>query len=226
MGTKRIAIIVAGGSGKRMGMEVPKQFLLLDGKPILMHTLFNFYNFDKSIEIVLVLPENEIERWKEYCDKFSFLLPHQIVKGGKTRFHSVLNGLQYIDTPSIVAVHDGVRPFTSEKVLRSCFENVLKFGAVIPVIAPVDSIRKIVSDSSVAVDRNNYRLVQTPQVFDGELLLRAYSQEYNEKFTDDASVVEQLLGKSVTMVEGNIENMKITTPYDLIVAEALIKKLK
>ena len=219
----KIAIIVAGGKGERMNSDIPKQFLELLGKPILMHTLEVFHNFDASIQIKLVLPEVQINFWKELCTKHNFTLTHQIVAGGKTRFQSVKNGLEAVRTPALVAVHDGVRPLVSIKTISCCFEAAENFDAVVPVFDLVESIRQITETSSQSVDRNAYKLVQTPQVFDAELLKKAYEQEFSTLFTDDASVVEAA-GTKVHLVEGNRENIKITTEFDLKMAEILLNE--
>jgi len=220
MKKNRIALIVAGGKGERMNAEIPKQFLEIQGKPILMHTIEAFHRFDNNIQLILVLPELQIEIWNSLCKKHAFTIPHQISRGGKTRFHSVKNGLVVVNTPSLVAVHDGVRPLVSAETLTRCFEAAEQFEAVIPVIDSIDSIRKLTDDGSVSVARSDYKFVQTPQVFDAELLKKAYEQEYSELFTDDASVVEAF-GEKIYLVEGNRENIKITTEIDLLLVEFL-----
>lgn len=219
--SRKIAIVVAGGSGARMGSELPKQFLPLRGKPLLMYTLQRFHEADSTMELVLTLPVGELERWQAYCTEHCFCIPHRVVVGGETRFHSVLNALNTLTTPCMVAVHDGVRPFVSVAVITRCFERAAQTGAAIPVVVPVDSLRQVLKEGSKAVLREDYRLVQTPQVFDSALLKAAYAQPYCTDFTDDASVVERL-GHAVGLVEGNRENIKITTPFDLVVAEALM----
>ena len=220
----RSVIIVAGGSGSRMGADVPKQFLPLAGRPILMHTIEAFYNFDNQINIVLVLPTEQHDHWRELCKKHSFNIACQIVSGGETRFHSTLCGLAKVPATGVVAVHDGVRPLVSQATLQRCFDAVGQHRAVVPAIPVNESVRQIEPDGiSRAVSRDNYRLVQTPQVFDAATLHQAFRQPYSPMFTDDASVVEQL-GVDVTLVEGNFENIKITRPVDLILAEALMKK--
>jgi len=219
----KIAIIVAGGKGERMKSDIPKQFLELQGKPVLMHTLDIFYRFDNSIQLILVLPETQIEFWKKLCIQHNFRLTHQIVSGGKTRFHSVKNGLEAVKSPTLVAVHDGVRPLVSLETISRCFDAAEKFKAVVPVFDLVESIRQITETGSQSVDRNAYKLVQTPQVFDAELLKKAYEQEFSTLFTDDASVVEAA-GTKVHLVEGNRENIKITTEFDLKMAELLVNR--
>ncbi len=221
MNKPRIAIIVAGGKGERMNASVPKQFIEIQGKPILMHTLETFYKFDASIQLILVLPAAQIDFWKQLCKKYEFKIQHQIVEGGSTRFHSVKNGLTSVKSPALIAVHDGVRPLVSPGTISRCFETAEKSGVAIPVADLVDSIRYINENGNQAVDRNAYKLVQTPQVFDAELLIKAYEQDFSPLFTDDASVVEAM-GKQVKLVKGNRENIKITTEFDLKIAETLL----
>lgn len=217
-----MAIIVAGGKGERMKADIPKQFLEINGKPILMYTLDAFYAFDNSIKLVLVLPEVQIPFWKTLCDKYSYSTPHVIVAGGSSRFHSVKNGLSAISNEQLVAVHDGVRPLVSRETITRCFQAAQKYKAAIPVMDSVESIRVVEGESSKSVDRSTYKMVQTPQIFDAELLIKAYEQQFSELFTDDASVVEKL-GVEVHLVEGNRENIKITTTYDLQIADMLLK---
>jgi len=217
----KIAIIVAGGKGTRMQADIPKQFIEIHGKPVLMHTLEAFHRYDDSIQLILVLPASQLNAWKKLCLKHAFLLPHQIVSGGETRYNSVLNGLAQIKTPALIAVHDGVRPFVSNGTIKRCFDEAEKHGSAIPVIDIVDSIRQITKTGSQSVDRSNYKLVQTPQVFDSEILKKAYEQDFSALFTDDASVVEAL-GLKITLVEGNRENIKITTAFDLVLAETVL----
>ena len=218
-------IVVAGGKGLRMGGDIPKQFLPVNGRPVLMRTLERFREYDEDINIILVLPKAQQDYWRKLCTEYDFHIPHQIADGGATRFHSVQNGLRLIpDTAQgIVGVHDGVRPFVSTDVIRHCYEAARVHKAVIPVTPVVETLRHINADGSGDnVLRSDYRLVQTPQTFDIQLLKQANKQQYRESFTDDASVVEGI-GQKVTMVEGNRENIKITTPFDLIIAEALCK---
>ena len=221
MSKPKIAIIVAGGKGERMNADIPKQFIEIQGKPILMHTLEVFNRYDAQMQLILVLPEVQIKFWNELCAKHNFGLNHQIVVGGQSRFNSVKNGLQALKTPAIVAVHDGVRPLVSVETIERCFETAEKFDTAIPVVDLVDSIRQVSGNGSKSVDRNAFKLVQTPQVFDVELLQKAYEQEYSPLFTDDASVVEAL-GAKIQLVEGNRENIKITTEFDLKMAESIL----
>ena len=218
---KLYALIVAGGSGERMKSEIPKQFIEIAGKPILMHTIERFIDFDGSIEIITVLPENQLRFWSDLQKKYSFTIPHTLVKGGKTRFESVRNGLGFTDEPGLVAIHDGVRPFVSIDTIRRCFETAGKLGNAIPVISPSDSLRIETENGSMPVDRTKIKLIQTPQVFRTDLIMYAYRQDYLPEFTDDAIVLERT-GAKINLVEGNRENIKITTPEDLLVARSLI----
>ena len=218
---KKHIIIVAGGKGLRMGGEIPKQFLPIGGKPVLMRTIEAFHLYDNTIHVVLVLPVRQQAYWRELCKKYSFELPHEVADGGETRFHSVMNGLALVEGEGLVGVHDGVRPFVSQEVITRCYAEAGTKKAVIPVIGVVETVRRLEGTDSVTVPRDQYKLVQTPQVFDVALLQRAYQQKYTEMFTDDASVVEAL-GEKVSLVEGNRENIKLTTPFDLKLAEMLI----
>lgn len=217
----RHIVIVAGGKGLRMGGEIPKQFLPVGGKPVLMRTMEAFYSFDPSIHIILVLPVSQQAYWKELCETYCFTVPHDIADGGETRFHSVKNGLARISGDGLVGVHDGVRPFVSPQVIAACYAEAALRKAVIPVIDVVETVRHLTQGGSETVPRNQYKLVQTPQVFDVCLLKDAYSQEYTDAFTDDASVVEAT-GQEVYLVPGNRENIKLTTPFDLKIAEVLL----
>lgn len=215
-------IVVAGGKGVRMGKDIPKQFIALQGLPILMHTISRLHQSVPDARIILVLPQKHIDMWNELVCKHSFDIPVQIAFGGDTRFDSVKNGLELIEEEdALVAIHDGVRPFVSEQVVRRCFEEVVEKGAVIPVVRPVDSIRFGDEDGgSKPIDRDRCYMVQTPQTFRFSLLRRAYQQPYRPSFTDDASVIEAIPAP-VFLMDGNRENIKITTAYDLMVAEAL-----
>lgn len=219
---KKYVIVVAGGKGLRMGGEIPKQFLPIQGKPVLMRTLEAFYTYDNQIELIVVLPVAQQDYWKQLCAQYDFVLPHRIADGGETRFHSVRNGLRLVGEEGLVGVHDGVRPFVSQEVIAACYETAAVKKAVIPVVDVVETIRHLLADGqSETVSRDRYKLVQTPQVFTCDVLKRAYTQTYIPAFTDDASVVEAL-GIPVCMVKGNRENIKLTTPFDLKVAEVLI----
>ena len=231
MKSEEFVIIVAGGKGLRMGSDIPKQFLPIDGKPVLMRTLERFRAYSEALQIILVLPEAQQDYWQELCQQYDFQVDYQIANGGQTRFHSVQNGLALIpdDAEGVVGVHDGVRPFPSIKVIARCYETARTAKAVIPVIPIVETVRQILpsnqsnpnTPSSITVPRDQYRLVQTPQTIDIQLLKAANRQPYNDGFTDDASVVESY-GHAITLVEGNRENIKITTPYDIVVAEAIL----
>lgn len=216
-------IIVAGGKGLRMGAEVPKQFLPVGGVPVLMRTLNRFHDCRPDLSIILVLPHEQQEYWSLLCRQYHFDVPHRVVDGGATRFDSSRHGLDAIpdDCQGVVGIHDGVRPFVSAQVIDRCYDRARQCGAAIPVLPVTDTLRQIDSDGSGHnVQRSGYRIVQTPQVFDLQLLKRAFRQPYRDQFTDDASIVETL-GSSVEMVEGNRENIKLTTPFDLKVAETL-----
>ena len=222
-------IIVAGGKGLRMGSDVPKQFLPVGGKPVLMHTLETFHSADDELRIILVLPAEQQSYWQELCNEHQFSVPHQIATGGETRFHSVGNGLALIpddEEESVVGVHDGVRPFVSKEVILRCYKVAREQGTAIPVVPVVETLRQVLPEgNSLTVDRNLYRLVQTPQVFRVGILKEAYRQPYLPSFTDDASVVEAL-GHRIALVDGNRENVKITTPSDLIFAERLCSAIR
>lgn len=205
----------------RMGADIPKQFLPIAGKPILMKTLERFYSYNKNIQIVLVLPQTQQEYWRSLCKEYDFNVPHKVANGGETRFHSVKNGLEAVDkSAELIGVHDGVRPFVSLQVIEDCYKEAQKSGAAIPVIDVFETVRHIKEGISATVPRNEYKLVQTPQVFNAELLRNAYTQPFTDFFTDDASVVEAYNHK-IELVSGNRENIKITTPYDMKIAEVL-----
>ena len=206
-----------------MGTDIPKQFLPIGGKPVLMRTIERFRAYSKDLQIILVLPEAQQNYWQGLCKEYDFKVDYQLANGGQTRFHSVQNGLALVpdDAQGVVGVHDGVRPFPSIEVIRRCYETARTAKAVIPVIPVVETVRHLEGEGSVTVPRGDYRLVQTPQTFDIQLLKAANRQPYNDGFTDDASVVESY-GHQITLVEGNRENIKITTPYDITVAEAII----
>ncbi len=221
---ERYAIIVAGGKGLRMGGEIPKQFLPIGGKPVLMRTIEVFRQAYPDIHIILVLPVSQQDYWRQICAEYNFVAPVQIADGGETRFHSVSNGLKLIpdDTDGLVGVHDGVRPFVAVETIRRCYDEAMEKGAVVPVISVVETVRQLRKDgTSVTVPRDEYKLVQTPQTFRISLLKEAYRQPYTSFFTDDASVVEAM-GKPVYLVEGNRENIKITTPADIRFVNGLL----
>ena len=214
-------ILVAGGNGSRMGTEVPKQFLLIKGIPVLMHTIRNFCDFDPSLQLILVLPENELINWESLCQFHDFKIPHQLIAGGDTRFQSVKNGLSLVLDSDLIAVHDGVRPLVSHETLTRCFNCAAENGAAIPVLPANESVREGNMHESVPVDRSRYFMVQTPQVFKASILREGYQQSWIPEFTDDASVVEHA-GVPVHLVTGNRENIKITFPEDLRIAELFL----
>lgn len=220
----RYAILVAGGKGLRMGSDIPKQFLPLRGRPVLMHTIDVFRRTYPDIHIILVLPREQQDYWRKLCGQHGYDVELCVADGGETRFYSVRNGLSLIpdDARGVVGVHDGVRPFVSPEAIRRCFVAAEEFGAVVPVVPVVETVRQLLADgSSMTVDRNAYRLVQTPQTFDIQLLKKAYGQPFDPFFTDDASVVEAM-GHPIKLVEGNNENIKLTNPADLKLAEGMV----
>lgn len=217
---KKTIIIVAGGSGTRMGAEIPKQFILLNGRPILMHTLQNLHAMDASMQLILVLPENLFSVWQALKETHHFSVPHHLAKGGATRFLSVKNGLAKVEDADVVGVHDGVRPFVSKQVVEACFDAANSSGAAVPTIPIVQSLRLLENDNSQAVDRSSYRAVQTPQCFKTSILKKAFNNADKTDYSDDATVVEAF-GHKIELVEGNSENIKITTPIDLKLAELI-----
>lgn len=218
---KRYVIITAGGSGQRMESEIPKQFLTINGEVILMKSISAFYTFDPTLNIIVTLPKDQILFWKELCTKHDFKINHDIVPGGKTRFNSIKNALEKIPKEGILAIHDGVRPLVSQETISQTFEIALLNGNAVPYIDIVDSLRYADIKTNHPVDRNNYKIIQTPQTFDCKIIKDAYTQNWNESFTDDASVVEKL-GIKINLVPGNPENIKITTQKDILIAETLL----
>jgi 2-C-methyl-D-erythritol 4-phosphate cytidylyltransferase len=219
----QFVIIVAGGKGIRMGAGIPKQFLLLAGKPMLMYTINSFHRWNPNVKIILVLPESEIIQWSNLKRQYNFDVPHDVIPGGETRFHSVKNGLQTIlSEDGIVAVHDGVRPLISIELIERIFLEAEKKGNAIPAIAVRDSIRIVENNINKSVDREQFKAIQTPQAFKLKILRKAYLQGFHQKFTDDASVVEAL-GEKINLTEGEIQNLKITLPEDILFAEAILK---
>lgn len=217
-------IITAGGIGKRMGGSTPKQFLLLNDKPILMHTIEQVHAFDTSAELIVTLPVDYLKDWEEMCSKYDFKIPHQVVPGGDERFDSIKNALE-LASGEWIAVHDGVRPFISKPVFNQLLAEVKSYRAVIPVIPVKETLRIADGETNATVHRDHYRIVQTPQVFEAKLIKKAYEQKYATSFTDDASVVEAI-GARVHLVPGNEENIKITTPLDLSLAGLILKNWK
>jgi 2-C-methyl-D-erythritol 4-phosphate cytidylyltransferase len=219
---QKTLIVVAGGKGSRMGTEIPKQFLPLSGRPVLMRTIDLFIAYDRDMDVIVGLPQENVAYWKELCRKMEFNIRHRITPAGETRFHTVRNALGETAPGSLVAIHDAVRPLVSHDTISRCFEKAVLTGAAIPCIPVPESLRQSVAGRSITVDREMFRLVQTPQVFHHDVICNAYRQEYDDSFTDDAGVVEKT-GHRVSLVEGNPENIKITTPQDLVCAEALLK---
>ena len=219
---KKTVIIVAAGKGLRMGSDLPKQFLPFQGKPVLMRTLEVFSRWDAEADLLTVIPEEYADYWKMLCRELNFSIAHRVVYGGETRFLSVRNGLNAVESYGLIAIHDGVRPFVTPNVINTCFNVAALWGAAIPVIPMIDSVREIIGageglegNASRPFDRTRLCIVQTPQVFNSDVLRKAYEQPYDERFTDDATVVEAS-GHPIFLVEGNRENIKITTPEDLI----------
>jgi 2-C-methyl-D-erythritol 4-phosphate cytidylyltransferase len=220
---KKFALIVAGGSGSRMNNNIPKQFIEINNRPVLMHTFDAFFNFDPNLEFILVLPQNQITLWNSLCDMHQFNMDCKIAFGGETRFHSVKNGLDFINEEGIVFIHDGVRPLVSLQTLKNCYETAIEKGNALPVIPVSESVREIDGLKNKAVNRSKYFLVQTPQTFQTRLIQKAYQQATSNIFTDDATVLE-CTGETIHLVEGNRENIKITYPEDLVLADIFLKK--
>jgi len=221
MNTKIYIVLVAGGRGLRMGGETPKQFYLVNDRPLVMHTFDAFSALYGKAEFLLVLPELEIGRWKHLCVDYDFQVPHRIVEGGPTRYHSVKNALVFVEDKSLVFIHDAVRPLVSHETINACLQVARIHGTAIPVAPVTDSLRRVENGISEAVERDKFRLVQTPQVFRSEILKKAYLQAYHDTFTDDASVVENS-GQPLHLVEGNVDNIKVTRPGDLGYVEAVL----
>jgi 2-C-methyl-D-erythritol 4-phosphate cytidylyltransferase len=219
MHSKEYALIVAGGKGTRIKSKLPKQFLELNGLPILMHTINAFFRYSENIKVILVLPEDDFKTWEELCVKHNFLKPVILQKGGDTRFQSVKNGLDKIDE-GLVAIHDGVRPLVSEDIIGASFRLAAVHQSAVAAVRLKESIRMTDQDNTKAMDRSRFRLIQTPQTFQVELIKKAYQVKDYPGFTDDASVAEKA-GHIISLFEGSYENIKITTPEDLIIAEAL-----
>ncbi len=214
-------IITAGGVGKRMDSILPKQFMELNGRPLLMYTLERFYHFDPTVELILTLPKEWMDYWEKLMMEFDFHIPHKLVDGGKERYDSIKNALTYC-SGIYIAVHDGVRPLVSEETIRACFEQVKTHGAVIPTLPLSESLRAIHGEHTVAVDRSEFLTVQTPQCFARDILIKAYNNPFHQGFTDDASVVENA-GYKIHIISGNVENIKITTQIDLKFSQILLR---
>lgn len=221
---KKFAVIVAGGSGLRMGATSPKQFLLLKGKPLLRHTIDAFLDAYNDMQVIVVLPKDYLEFGNTMIDEMIDKNRIQITTGGATRFHSVQNGLKLINETSIIFVHDGVRSLVSQTLIQQCFEQAVEKGSAIPAVAATDSIRLVNGEESSVASRNNIRIIQTPQTFKSDILLPAFNQEYEEKFTDEATVVEAF-GTKIFLCEGDYNNIKITRPIDLLLAENILNQL-
>jgi 2-C-methyl-D-erythritol 4-phosphate cytidylyltransferase len=221
---EKFVIIVAGGKGLRFNSQVPKQFLELDHKPVLMHSLEAFYTYQADIHLIVVLPADQVNYWVQLCEKYQFPIRHQLVIGGDERYYSVKNGLDLVPINCLVAVHDGVRPLVDQTTIDNCFSMAATEGNAIPVVDLTDSVRELQADgNSLHVDRQKYKLIQTPQVFESTRLKEAYKQGYSSHFTDDASVYESLWPGTIKIVEGNRQNIKITKHEDLIHAESIIR---
>ena len=223
---KKYAIIVAGGKGVRMESEIPKQFLLLDGTPILMHCIKTFYLYDPTIEIIVALPEEQIDYWKDLTHQYDLNIEHKIVAGGVTRFHSVKNALRLVEENSMVAIHDGVRPLVTVDLIARAYDALKQYRGAYPAIEVSDTLRKWAPSAKAykLVDRNQYCLVQTPQTFLSTYLLRAYDTEYSEEYTDDIEVFSRIRNNfPIKTIEGDSENIKITRPEDLRIASAILK---
>jgi len=217
---KKFAVITAGGQGQRMKSDIPKQFLTIGNKVVLMKTIAVFHSFDPTLKIILTLPKNHIAYWEKLCPEYDFKIIHTVVEGGNTRFHSIQNALKLIPDEGLVAIHDGVRPLVSQNTILQAFEIASINGNAVPYIDMIDSVRYIEGTINHPVDRNKYKLIQTPQVFDCSLVKKAYQQPWSKSFTDDASVVEKM-GTKINLVPGNRENIKITSQIDLRFAEIL-----
>ena len=220
---KKIAIIVAGGSGQRMGVKTPKQFLLLQGNPLLWYSMDGFLSAYDDLQIILVLPEEHLETGLAIKRLFKESDRIQIISGGDTRFHSVQNGLNMIKESSVVFVHDGVRCLVTKELIRRCYEQAIIKGSAIPAVAATDSIRIAEGEKSFVTDRNDVRIIQTPQTFKSEILLPAFQQTYDASFTDEATVVEAA-GEQIFLIEGEYSNIKITRPIDLLIAEKILEE--
>lgn len=219
---RTFVIILAGGKGSRMESEIPKQFIPIAGKPVIMHTIDKFRTFDAKLEIIVVLPDIYVDLWKDLCNEFKFETTHSIVRGGNERFYSVKNALATIPNDCLVMIHDGVRPLVNHQSIDRVLQKANDCGNAVPYIDINESIRKVLKDKSKTVNRNKYKIIQTPQGFKSDLIKLAYEQDYNDFFTDDASVLEAF-GEKIELVLGNTKNIKITRPVDLMIAERLLE---
>jgi 2-C-methyl-D-erythritol 4-phosphate cytidylyltransferase len=225
MNSKEYALIVAGGKGTRIKSKLPKQFLELNGLPILMHTIYAFFRYSENVVVILVLPEDDFETWAGLCKKYNFTKSLILQKGGDTRFQSVKNGLEKIEGDGLVAIHDGVRPMVSEDIIGASYRLAAVHQSAVAAVRLKESIRMTDQDNTKAMDRSRFRLIQTPQTFQVTLIKKAYQIKDDPSLTDDASVAERA-GHIISLFEGSYENIKITTPEDLIVAEALLNSRK
>lgn len=223
MNTPEYAIIVAGGKGTRIKSKIPKQFIELNGLPILMHTINAFYRYSHSITVILVLPSDDMETWKQLCVRYHFNKPLILQEGGDTRFQSVRKGLMKIEGQGLVAIHDGVRPLVSQDIIAASFRLAAVHQSAVAAVRLKESIRITDQDNTKAMDRSRFRIIQTPQTFQVEVIKRAYEIKEDPSLTDDASVAERA-GHTISLFEGSYENIKVTTPEDLIIAEALLKQ--
>jgi 2-C-methyl-D-erythritol 4-phosphate cytidylyltransferase len=222
---KQFVIIVAGGQGLRMGSSTPKQFLNLNGKPVLMHTITKFHEYSNEIEIILVLPNDHFSTWQSLCEKYNFKVKHKIIAGGETRYQSVKNGLSAVTSDGLVAVHDGVRPLVSKTLIEKCYKEANVKGNAIPCIEVNETVREVMNEGNRQLNRNNIKLIQTPQVFIVEILKKAYELPFSAEFTDDASVIEKA-GNKINLVNGEKQNIKITTELDLKIAEYFLANVQ
>lgn len=222
MNSKEYALIVAGGKGTRIKSDRPKQFLSLNGMPVLMHTILAFYKYSPSIEVVLVLPKDQIDTWRTLCVEHSFTTPLTIQPGGESRFQSVKRGLE-IMTEGLVAIHDGVRPLVSQEIIATSFRVAAKNNSAVAAVPLKESIRMMENDNTKALDRTKFKLIQTPQTFNVEMIRKAYELDEDQTLTDDASVAEKA-GHLITLFDGSYDNIKITTMEDLVIAEALLAR--
>lgn len=220
---KKYVIIVAGGTGNRMNSAIPKQFIELKGKPILMHTIEKFTSTFPDVSVIVVLAKQLNDEWKSLCTKHNFTIQHQLIDGGETRYHSVKNGLSLVPDACLVGIHDAARPLVSKQTILNAFETAEVRGNASPAIPLNDSIRYLKGKDSCAVDRSHYSIIQTPQCFHSDLIKKAFLKEYKPEFTDDATVLEAF-GEKINLIDGNRENIKITTEEDLVIAEAIMKK--
>ena len=219
---QQIVIIVAGGSGKRMNTAIPKQFLLLDRDPVLARSIRAFHRYSPEIEIIVTLPGDHVKYWHTLCSKHNFNIPHKIVLGGRTRHHSVKNAMKEAVKGSLIAVHDGVRPLVSNALIQTCFDTAEILGNAVPVVELSDSLREVDGEKNCRVDRSRFRLVQTPQIFNSDILIQAFRQPYKPVYTDEATLVESA-GHKINLVKGHAENIKITTSLDLCIASNILE---